>query len=166
MKAIFRMGRTALMALMTSVALLAGSDAFAQSAVKGKVIDANGEPVIGAAVVAQGTTNGVVTDVDGNFEIRVSPGTNLEVSCIGYTTVVVAASNNMSVTLNDDALLLEEAVAVGYGTVKKSDLTGSVARVNGDDLTTKPVNNAFEALQGKVAGVDITSSERPGTRAL
>ena len=97
------------------------------------------------------------------FETKSPPGTNLEVSCIGYTTVVVAASNNMSVTLNDDALLLEEAVAVGYGTVKKSDLTGSVARVNGDDLTTKPVNNAFEALQGKVAGVDITSSERPGT---
>ena len=79
MKAIFRMGRTALMALMTGMALLAGSSAFAQTAVKGKVIDANGEPVIGAAVVAQGTTNGVVTDVDGNFEIRVSPGTNLEI---------------------------------------------------------------------------------------
>ena len=164
MKAIFRMGRTALMALMTSVALLAGSDAFAQSAVKGKVIDANGEPVIGAAVVAQGTTNGVVTDVDGNFEIRVSPGTKLEVSCIGYTTVVVEAANNMSVTLKDDALLLEEAVAVGYGTMKKTDITGAMVSVKSEELVQNPVNNAIEALQGKAAGVYISSAGmRPGS---
>ena len=164
MKAIFRMGRAALMALMTSVALLAGSDAFAQSAVKGKVIDANGEPVIGAAVVAQGTTNGVVTDVDGNFEIRVSPGTKLEVSCIGYTTVVVEAANNMSVTMKDDALLLEEAVAVGYGTMKKTDITGAMVSVKSEELVQNPVNNAIEALQGKAAGVYISSAGmRPGS---
>ena len=162
MKAIFRMGRVALMALMTSVALLAGSDAFAQSAVKGKVIDANGEPVIGAAVVAQGTTNGVVTDIDGNFEIRVSPGTKLEVSCIGYTTVVVEAASNMSVTMKDDALLLEEAVAVGYGTMKKSDVTGAMVSVSSKELTSRPTNNVFESLQGKAAGVDIRTSDRPG----
>ena len=164
MKAIFRMGRTALMALMTSVALLAGSDAFAQSAVKGKVIDANGEPVIGAAVVAQGTSNGVVTDLDGNFEIRVSPGTKLEVSCIGYTTVVVEAANNMSVSLKDDALLLEEAVAVGYGTMKKTDITGAMVSVKSEELVQNPVNNAIEALQGKAAGVYVSSAGmRPGS---
>lgn len=164
MKAIFRMGRVALMALMTSVALLAGSDAFAQSAVKGKVIDANGEPVIGAAVVAQGTTNGVVTDVDGNFEIRVSPGTKLEVSCIGYTTIVVEAANNMSVSLKDDALLLEEAVAVGYGTMKKTDITGAMVSVKSEELVQNPVNNAIEALQGKAAGVYVSSAGmRPGS---
>ena len=156
------MGRTALMALMTSVALLAGSDAFAQSAVKGKVIDANGEPVIGAAVVAQGTTNGVVTDVEGNFEIRVSPKTMLEVSCIGYLPAVAEAAQGMSVVLEEDALLLDEAVAVGYGTMKKSDVTGAMVSVGSKELTKRPTNNVLEALQGKAAGVDIRTSERPG----
>ena len=162
MKAIFRMGRAALMALMTSVALLAGSDAFAQSAVKGKVIDANGEPVIGAAVVAQGTTNGVVTDVDGNFEIRVSPGTKLEVSCIGYAAVVVEAANGVQIVLNEDTTFLDEVVVVGYGVQKKSDVTGAVASVGAKELKAMPVKNALEGMQGKVAGVDITSSQRPG----
>ena len=162
MKAIFRMGRTALIALMTGVALLAGSSAFAQSGIKGKVIDANGEPVIGAAIVAQGTTNGVITDVDGNFEIRVSPKTMLEVSCIGYLPATAEAEQGMSVVLEEDALLLDEAVAVGYGTMKKSDVTGAMVSVGSKELTKRPTNNVLEALQGKAAGVDIRTSERPG----
>lgn len=162
MKSIFRMGRTALIALMAGVALLAGSDAFAQTAVKGKVSDANGEPVIGAAVVVRGTANGVITDVDGNFEISVSPGTNLEVSCIGYVTQVVAATSNMSVVLQEDAVMLTETVVVGYGTMKKSDVTGAMVSVSAKELTSRPTNNVFEALQGKAAGVDIRTSDRPG----
>mgnify|MGYP002624643586 FL=1 len=150
---------------LTAVAalLLMGGSAFAQSLSKGKVLDAQGEPIIGASVVVPGTTNGVVTDIDGNFEIRVAPGTTLEVSCIGYTTVRVAAAANMNVTLQDDAEMLEETVVIGYGTVKVKDLTGSVAAVGSKDLEI-PVSNVAEALQGKMAGVVVSvGSQSPGS---
>ena len=163
MKSIFSVSRKALMALTAVVALLAmGGSAFAQSAIKGKVLDSKGEGIIGASVVVPGTTNGVITDIDGNFEIRVAPGTTLEVSCIGYVTKQVAAAANLTVTLEDDSLLLDEAVAVGYGTMKKSDVTGAMVSVGSEELTARPTNNVFEALQGKAAGVDIRSNERPG----
>ena len=100
MKSHFSVSRNALMALVACVALLfAGGSAFAQSLSKGKVLDSKGEPIIGASVVVPGTTNGVITNIDGDFEIRVAPGTTLEVSCIGYVTTRVAAAASMSVTL-------------------------------------------------------------------
>ncbi len=151
------------MALTACVALLLmGGSALAQSTIKGKVLDSKGEAIIGAAVLVPGTTTGAVTDIDGNFEIRVAPGTTVEVSCIGYVTTKVSAAQGMTVTLNDDSLLLEEAVAVGYGTMKKSDVTGAMVSVSADQLVANPSNNAIEALQGKAAGVYITSNERPG----
>ena len=163
MKSIFSTGRRALMALTACVALLLmGGSAFAQSLIKGKVLDSKGEPIIGAAVLVPGTTTGAVTDIDGNFEIRVTPGTALEASCIGYVTKTVSAAAGMTITLEDDNLLLEEAVAVGYGTMKKSDVTGAMVSVSSDELTARPTNNVFEALQGRAAGVDIRSNERPG----
>ena len=163
MKSIFSVSRKALMALTAVVALLfVGGSAFAQSTIRGKVLDSNGEGIIGASVVVPGTTTGVITDIDGNFEIRVAPGTTLEVSCIGYVTQRVTAAANMSVTLQDDSLMLEEAVAVGYGTMKKSDVTGAMVSVGSEELTQRPTNNVFEALQGRAAGVDIRSNERPG----
>ena len=163
MKSIFSTGRRALMALTACVALLLmGGSAFAQSLIKGKVLDSKGEPIIGAAVLVPGTTTGAVTDIDGNFEIRIAPGTTLEVSCIGYVTKKVNAAQGMTVTLGDDSLLLEEAVAVGYGTMRKSDVTGAMVSVNSEQLLSNPSNNAIEALQGKAAGVYITSNERPG----
>ena len=151
------------MALTAVVALLlAGPAAFAQGVSKGKVLDAQGEPIIGASVVVPGTTTGVITDIDGNFEIRVAPGTTLEVSCIGYTTVRVAAAANMTVTLQDDAEMLEETVVIGYGSVKVKDLTGSVAAVGSKDLEI-PVSNVAEALQGKLAGVVVSvGNQSPG----
>ena len=150
---------------MTCAALLSGISAFAQPGgpVRGKVVDQNGEAVIGASVIAKGTTNGVITNVDGLFEIRVAPNTQLEVSCIGYVTKTVAAAPNMNIILEEDSELLEEAVAVGYGTMKKTDVTGAMVSVTSSELTSNPSNNAVEALQGKAAGVYITSSERPGT---
>jgi len=164
MKAIFRTGRVVLCAIMTGVALLAGSSAFAQSSFKGKVIDSNGNAIIGAAVMAQGTTNGVVTDVNGAFEIRVAPKAKLEVSCIGFATQVVEATANMVVTLQDDTQMLEETVVVGYGTMKKSDVTGAMVSVTSQELTANPVLNAVEALQGKAAGVVVsTANMRPGS---
>ena len=163
MKSIFSTGRRALMALTACVALLLmGGSAFAQSTIKGKVLDSKGEAIIGAAVLVPGTTTGAVTDIDGNFEIRIAPGTTLEVSCIGYVTKKVNAAQGMTVTLDDDSLLLEEAVAVGYGTMRKSDVTGAMVSVNSEQLLSNPANNAVEALQGKAAGVYITSNERPG----
>ena len=163
MKSIFSTGRRALMALTAVVALLlSGNAAFAQQTSRGKVLDSAGEPIVGASVFVPGTTNGVITDIDGNFEIRVAPGTTLEVSCIGYATQRVAAAPSMTVTLQDDSLLLEEAVAVGYGTMRKSDVTGAMVSVNAEQLVSNPANNAIEALQGKAAGVYITSNERPG----
>ena len=163
MKSVFSVSRKALMAFTAVVALLlSGTAAFAQQVSRGKVLDSAGEPIVGASVFVPGTTNGVITDVDGNFEIRVAPGTTLEVSCIGYVTARVNAAANMTVNLQDDSLLLEEAVAVGYGTMRKSDVTGAMVSVNADQLVANPANNAIEALQGKAAGVYITSNERPG----
>ena len=164
MKSIFSVSRKALMALTTAVALLfAGGWANAQSVVRGKVIDSTGEGIIGASVVVPGTTNGVITDLNGNFELRVAPGTTLEVSCIGFVTQKVAAANNMAVTLQDDRLMLEEAVAVGYGTMRKSDVTGAMVSVKAEELLQNPVLNAVEALQGKAAGVVVSNNGRPGS---
>ena len=164
MKSIFSVGHNALMALMTAVALLfMGGSAFAQSTIKGKVLDSTGEAVVGASVVVPGTTNGVITDLDGNFELRVAPRTVLEVSCIGYVTQRVEAASNMAVTLQEDKLMLEEAVAVGYGTMKKSDVTGAMVSVKSEELLQNPVLNAVEALQGKAAGVTVSNNGRPGS---
>ena len=147
--------------------LLGTGSAFAQSrALNGKVIDTGGQPVIGAAVLVPGSTNGVTTDVNGNFEIRVAPGTSLEVSCIGYVTRRVAAADNMTITLEDDAEMLEETVVIGYGVQKKSDLTGSVASVREADLQNRSTSDAAAALQGKAAGVQIlNNSGAPGEGA-
>ncbi len=164
MKSIFSVGRRALMALATVAALLfLGGSAFAQSAIKGRVLDSKGEAIIGASVVVPGTTNGVITDLDGNFELRVAPRTVLEISCIGYVTQKAEAANNMAVTLQDDRLMLEEAVAVGYGTMKKSDVTGAMVSVKKEELLQNPVLNAVEALQGKAAGVVVSNNGRPGS---
>lgn len=151
-----------LAALLTCVTLIGGA-AHAQTATtEGKVIDQSGVPVIGASVVEKGTTNGVMTDVDGTFTIKVQTGKQLEVSCIGYLTVNVAAAPKLSITLQEDSQMLEETVVVGYGTMKKTDVTGAMVSVNSETLTQTPSNNVVEALQGKAAGVYITNGSRPG----
>ena len=150
--------------LMVFSTLLGGLSASAQSqAISGKVIDSGGQPVIGAAVMIPGTTNGATTDLDGNFSLRVAPGTTLEVSCIGYTTQRVKAANGMTITLADDTEMLEETVVIGYGVQKKSDLTGSVASVREAELQNRSTSDAAAALQGKAAGVQIfNDSGAPG----
>ena len=165
MKSTFSFKSLVVITLVAFVAAFAGNQALAQNAsgISGRVIDSKGEAIIGAFVVEQGSTsNGASTDLDGKFEIRVAPGTNLEVSCIGYTTKLVSASAGMTVVLEDDSLMLEETVVVGYGTMKKSDVTGAMVSVKAEDLVSRPTNNVFEALQGRAAGVDIRTSERPG----
>ena len=149
---------------MVLSALWGSFEASAQNrAISGKVVDANGEPVIGAGVLVPGTTNGATTDLDGVFSIRVAPGTSLEVSCIGYTTRRVAAADNMTIILQDDSEMLEETVVVGYGVQRKKLVTGSTVSVSGDKLANTHAVDAFGALQSQAAGVNITqNSGQPG----
>lgn len=143
---------TLLMGLMISIS------AFAQITVNGNVKDATGEPVIGASVRVVGTTVGTTTDFDGNFTLsNVQQGAKLQVSYVGSQTQEVAAAPNVQVTLLDDSQLLNEVVVIGYGVVKKSDLTGSVAALKPDAKNKGVVVSAQDMLAGKVAGVSVTS---------
>lgn len=129
--------------------------------IRGRVVDASGEPLIGASVVEQGTTNGVITDIDGKFVLKVvSDKSKLEVSYVGYETQVVKVlvGKALNIVLKEDSQALEEVVVVGYGSQKKINLTGSVAMVKGEALENRPVTKITEALQGTVANLNITSS--------
>ncbi|MDR2920012.1 MAG: TonB-dependent receptor [Tannerella sp.] len=136
--------------------------------ISGTITDENGESVIGANVIEKGTTNGVITDVDGKFSLSVNNNAILQVSYIGYTTQEIPIKNQRSfaIKLTEDSQALEEVVVVGYGTMRKSDLTGSTASVKSDVLEQRTVTSVNQALSGKVAGVNIaTNSGRPGGRA-
>lgn len=128
----------------------------------GNVKDTTGEPIIGASIVEKGnTTNGTITNFDGNFSLKVPSNATIIVSYIGMKTqeVAIKGKSKIDVTLTDDAKALDEVVVIGYGTARKKDLTGSVATVNSETLAAIPVANATEALQGKMAGVQITTTE-------
>ena len=135
--------------------------AFAQQiSIKGHVVDATGEPVIGASVVEGRTTNGTITDVDGNFSLSVPANSTLTISFVGYKTqtVPVNGKNSLKVTLQEDTEVLDEVVVVGYGVQRKSDLTGAVASVKtADALKSTPTGNVSDALQGRMAGVSVLS---------
>jgi TonB-linked SusC/RagA family outer membrane protein len=138
---------------------------FAQGkTITGTVQDPAGS-VPGANIVVKGTTRSTQTDLDGKFTIEASKGEVLVVSFVGMTTqeITVTDQTNYSVTLGEDLKELDEVVVIGYGQKKKSDVTGSIVSVSGKEIKSRPVNNALEAMQGKAAGVDITSSQRPGT---
>lgn len=133
--------------------------------VSGLVVDKTGEAVIGASVAVKGTANGSITDFDGKFVLKNVPDeATLKISFVGYKTqeVSVKGKTTLRVTLEEDNELLDEVVVVGYGIQKKSDVTGAMARVGEKELKAMPVRNALEGMQGKTAGVDITSSQRPG----
>ena len=150
--------------LLVLCALFGCLDAFAQNrALSGKVLDNGGQPIIGAAVMVPGTSTGATTDLNGNFSLGVASGTALEVSCIGYATRTVTAAENMVITLEEDAEILEETVVIGYGVQKKSDVTGAIASVKESDLENRTSTDVAQALQGKAAGVQIVnSSGAPG----
>ena len=139
------------------------ANGFAQTVIKGTVTDNTGEPVIGASVLEQGTSsNGGVTDIDGNFTITLKGNSKkLKVSYVGMKPQVVNVSGKsvINIKLEDDATSLNDVVVIGYGSVKKKDLTGSVATVGSKALTEVPVASASEALTGKMAGVQVTTSE-------
>lgn len=127
--------------------------------VTGKVVDANGEPVIGATIKEQGTANGTITDFDGNFALDVADNAMLEVSYIGYKSqkLKAVAGKTLSVTLKEDTEVLDEVVVVGYGSQKKVNLSGSVSSVNFDDMPQVAASNTTTMLQGRMPGVTIVS---------
>ena len=129
--------------------------------VRGTVLDETGEPLIGVSVVVKGTNTGTITDFNGNFSINLPVGKNvLVLSYIGYKeqTVTVTGNAPLNLKMIADTQALDEVVVIGYGLVKKRDLTGAVSSVKADDITIAPTSNAMEALQGKIAGMDITKT--------
>lgn len=138
---------------------------FAQTGtVTGTVVDEQGAPVIGASVTIEGTTTGMTTGIDGSFSLPATLESVLVISFIGYEkqTVTVGTQTSIRVVLMESSQQIDDVVVVGYNVVKKSDVTGAVTSVSAATLTERPVQNVYEALQGKAAGVDITSNERPG----
>ena len=152
------MRNTHLSLVMTLCMLAFSAFSYAQVLVTGVVLDAaTDEPIIGANIVEVGTSNGTITDFDGNFEVNVQSGAQLEFSYMGYKTQVLPAQAVMKIKLGEDTEQLEELVVVGYGTVKKNDATGSVTAIKPDEMNKGMVTNAQDMLAGKVAGVQVTS---------
>lgn len=152
---IARMGRFCFSVLFALMAIVASAQ---MKPVSGTVSDETGEPIIGANVMIKGSKVGTITDFDGHYTINVEPNGTLVCSYVGYKTVEVpvAGKSIVDFTLNEDRGLLDEVVVVGYGTVKRRDLTGAVSSMKSGDIVAAPTNNVMEALQGKVAGMDIT----------
>ena len=151
---------TLILALGTSLAALAQN-----ATLRGVVQDAAGQPIVGAFVVEQGTTNGTTTGLDGEFVLRAPKGSVVEVSCIGYVsqTLGVTADQNVTVVLEDDAEMLEETVVIGYGVQKKSVVTASIAKVDAEALAVTAPTRVDNALKGLTAGVTVTAaSGQPG----
>lgn len=133
--------------------------------ITGRIKDNSGEPIVGVNVVEKGTTNGAITDINGNFSIEVVTGAVLQISYIGYNTqdIKITDKTSYNIVLKEDVEALDEIVVVGYGTMRKRDLTGAVSQLKGDEIADLPLRSASDALQGKAAGVTITStSGTPG----
>ena len=150
--------------ILSFLSLLLCTIMYAQQEIAGTVTDAMG-PVIGATVMEKGTSNGTVTDFDGNFKIKVKAGATLVFSYIGYQTKELPAQNGMQVTMEDDALALNEVVVTGYTTQRKADLTGAVSVVSVSELAKQNENNPMKALQGRVPGMNISADGNPSGAA-
>ena len=150
--------------LFAFVAVIMSISALAQETVvvSGTVLDENGWPLTGAYVLEQGTSNGTLTDLDGNYTIKANKGATMEFTFMGYLTQTHPAQDVLNVTLQPDALMMEEVVVVGYGTQKSKDLTAPIVNVKGDALAKQATANPMSALSGMVSGVQITQSGAPG----
>ena len=147
--------------------LLCSTVMLAQNKVSGTVVDASGEPLIGVSVLEDGTTNGGITDFDGKFTLTVKSGAKLTFSYVGYTSQTLAAANGMKVTLQEDNTVLNEVVVVGYGTMRRKDVTSSITTVQAKDLNKGVFTDPASMLQGKVAGLTVTTSGDPnGTPSI
>lgn len=157
-----------LLILLAVFTMISGT-MFAQNIVTGTITDENGEPLPGVAVTTtvNGKVIGTATDESGHYSLSVPQGSVLEISSIGYETMkqIVGQSSQISVALKEDSRLLDETVVIGYGTVKKKDILGSISTVRGNDLTDRGSGNVISSMRGKVSGVKITSGGKPGSNA-
>lgn len=147
--------------LFSSALLLVSSLTFAQSNVSGTVKDANGEPLIGVSVLEVGTQNGAVTDMYGNYKLNVKPGAKLKISYIGFTPQTVKAGSNSQIVLQEDNTALNEVVVVGYGTMRRKDVTSSITTVKAENLNQGVFTDPGQMLQGKVPGLVVSSTADP-----
>ena len=151
--------------LLSFLTLMLSIIMYAQTEITGTVIDETGEGVIGATVMEKGTSNGTVTDFDGNFKLKVDAGKTLVFSYIGYLTQELPAQNGMKVAMKSDALMIEEVVVTGYTTQRKADLTGAISTVSPTDLAKQNENNPIKAMQGRVPGMNISADGNPSGAA-
>ena len=154
-----------LRSLMLSLIMLLPLSLLAQEIkVQGVVKDQTGEAVIGATVMQKGTSNGTVTDFDGNFSLSVPAEATLTISYIGFATqdVAVGGKTEFQIVLKDDSQILSEVVVIGYGTMRKTDLTGAVGSLGAKDMQDSPVSNIGQAIQGKIAGLQVVDAGKPG----
>ena len=161
----YKMPLSRLRMMVCLIGMLLPMCMFAQQiTVQGVVKDQTGETVIGASVMEKGTTNGTITGIDGDFSLNMSPNGTLVVSFVGYKTqeVQVKGQKQLQVVLSEDAEMLDEVVVIGYGTMKKSDLTGAVSSIGNKDIKDSPVSNLGQAIQGKISGVQIVDAGKPG----
>ena len=161
MQKILNLKQGTLKAMFFVFFLLCSTVMLAQNKVSGTVLDATGEPLIGVSVLEEGTSNGVITDFDGNFSLTVKQGAKLTFSYVGYTSQTLAAANGMQVTLQEDNTVLNEVVVVGYGTMRRKDVTSSITTVKAEDLNRGVFSDPASMLQGKVAGLVVTTSGDP-----
>ena len=147
--------------LLSSALLLVSTLTFAQSKVSGTVKDANGEPLVGVSVMEVGTNNGAVTDMNGNYTLNVKPGAKLKLSYIGFTPQTVKAGSNNQIVLQEDNTALNEVVVVGYGTMRRKDVTSSITTVKAEDLNRGVFTDPGQMLQGKVPGLVVSSTADP-----
>ena len=147
--------------LLSSALLLVSTLTFAQSKVSGTVKDANGEPLVGVSVMEVGTNNGAVTDINGNYTLNVKPGAKLKLSYIGFTPQTVKAGSNSQIVLQEDNTALNEVVVVGYGTMRRKDVTSSITTVKAEDLNQGVFTDPGQMLQGKVPGLVVSSTADP-----
>ncbi|MBK5722065.1 TonB-dependent receptor [Dysgonomonas sp. Marseille-P4677] len=142
--------------LIALFAMFLSLGAFAQKIpVTGQVVDSNNEPIIGASVSEKGTTNGTITDIDGQFTLNVDEGVTLLITYVGFKPQEIKASKNIKVTLEENTELLDEVVVIGYGTVKRKDVTTAISTVSTKDMDQRPIISAGQAIQGKAAGVSV-----------
>ena len=152
-------------ALLSFVLLLSSTAIYSQTEITGTVVDDLGEGIIGATVMEKDTSNGTVTDFDGNFKLNVEAGKTLVISYIGYISQELPAADGMRVVIKEDAQSLNELVVVGYTTQRKADLTGAISTVSVDDLAKQNENNPIKAMQGRVPGMNIAADGSPSGSA-
>ena len=151
--------------MMSAMLMFCCTLIYAQTEFSGIVVDANGDPIIGASVMEKGTSNGTISDIDGNFKLKAKPGSTLLITYIGYVGQEVKAAPNLKITLKEESKLLNEVVVTGYTKQRKADLTGAISVVSVNEIAKQNENNPIKALQGRVPGMNISADGAPSGSA-